>query len=65
MFSLLTYPSSPTLFVDNIKEGQPNEIELELLSTKLEEWEPLGRQLGFEGGDLTAVHKDNDKWFLK
>lgn len=53
------------LFVDNIKEGQPTNDELELLSRELEEWKPLGRQLGFEGGDLTAVHKNNEEWSSK
>ena len=53
------------LFVDNIKVGQPTNDELELLSMELEEWKPLGRQLGFEGGDLTAVHKDNEEWSSK
>ena len=53
------------LFVDNIKVGQPTNDELELLSRELEEWTPLGRRLGFEGGDLTAVHKDHEKWFSK
>ena len=53
------------LFVDYIKQGQPTDNELELLSRKLEEWKPLGRQLGFEGGDLTAVHKDNEEWSSK
>ena len=53
------------LFVDDIKEGQPTEGELEDLSRKLEEWKPLGRQLGFEGGDLKAVDKDNEEWSEK
>ncbi|KAM7450772.1 hypothetical protein ABFA07_001477 [Porites harrisoni] len=50
---------------DNIKVGQPTNDELELLSMELEEWKPLGRQLGFEGGDLTAVHKDHEEWSSK
>ena len=53
------------LFVDNIKVGQPTNDELQLLSRELEEWKPLGRQLGFEEGDLTAVHEDNEKWSSK
>lgn len=53
------------LFGDKIKAGRPTDKELELLSRKLEEWRPLGRQLGFEGGELIAVHEDNDRWFSK
>lgn len=72
MLSQLSYPIVPlitdarfVLFVDKIKEGQPTNDELELLSRELEEWKPLGRQLGFEGGGLTAVHKNNEEWSSK
>lgn len=49
-------------FVDNIKEGQPTDEELELLSRELETWKPLGRQLGFKEAQLISIHKDNEEW---
>ena len=45
-----------------VKEGVPSNDELEYLSVKVNDWQNLGRRLKFTESELTAIHKDNEKW---
>ena len=45
-----------------MKAGNPSDDELEKLSTQLSDnWEKLGRRLGFDDAVLSAIRKENDK----
>ena len=45
-----------------MKAGNPSDDELETLSTQLSDnWEKLGRRLGFDDAALNAIRKENDK----
>ena len=60
------YATWPFLVSDAIKEGSPSEDELEGLSRKIaEDWKPLGRQLNVTEAELTAFHKENERYFEK
>ena len=48
-----------------VKEGIPSNDELEHLSVEVDDWGKLGRRLGFTPAELTALHKDKEKWSEK
>ena len=48
-----------------VKEGIPSSDELEHLSVEVDDWEKLGRRLGFTPAELTALHKDKETWSEK
>ena len=49
-------------FFFTVKVGYPSDDELEELSIMLSDnWEKLGRRLGFSQARITAFHKENEK----
>ena len=48
--------------VISVKAGTPSDDDLEELAVMLgDDWEKLGRRLGFEQARLTAHHKENER----
>ena len=47
-------------------DGEPLEYELSELSEMLgDSWEKLARRLGFQEGEITGFHKDNEEYSKK
>ena len=48
--------------VISVKEGTPSDDDLEQISLMLgDNWEKVGRRLGFRQARITAYHKENEK----
>ena len=49
-------------FAVSVKAGPPSDYDLEELSLKIaDNWERLGRRLGFDRARITAYHRENEK----
>ena len=49
-------------FAISVKAGPPSDDDLEELSLKLaDNWERLGRRLGFDRARITAYHRESEK----
>lgn len=50
------------VLVISVKAGTPSDDDLEELADKLsDDWEKVGRRLGFEQARITAYHKENER----
>lgn len=45
-----------------MKEGNPSDYELEVLSQKIIHWRSLGRRLNFCAADLHGFDNENSEW---